>query len=291
MKINKHVYNFDSIVVGSTIESILYAMYRGHPLLYKEEAQPSLLEYINTSDIDLNFIKNIKTKKMTGVSEQYCFYDGQRLKKFLLLMYSLAGKVPFAGKIKNIKLANESNISLITTTARKINIGFNNMYVCPNNFCMGFEIKQKCDKNIVLDTFFVECDRQDINFISGDDLFPQKMFFEGTTLYCLSEMTEEQLRDFSFSNVSLKYKLENILLNKNIGYTKKRKSYKIDFIRRQVFKNTYNEFKDRNNIKFINKNLKELCHLISKKEATTQWPDVYHWSLIKMILDSHGTTH
>ena len=47
VKLARHVYGYDKIVVGSSLRALLYAYYNGFPVIFTKINQPTLIDYFD----------------------------------------------------------------------------------------------------------------------------------------------------------------------------------------------------------------------------------------------------
>ena len=121
MKLEDHVYNWEQVVVGGDLRSILYALSNNFTLLFTHSTPPFRFDMLDLS-VDatkLGFLKDTNVSHLE-VWERMFFYAG------------LLGLIPLSSKAENIRVKDHSLI-ITTSNQRVIKSKFKKLIIFDNN--------------------------------------------------------------------------------------------------------------------------------------------------------------
>ena len=251
----------DKVVIGSTLESILFAFSTGAHFLTSDPVQPF-------------FFENLKTYKILGSSKKKEIYD--KFQTFL----GLTGKSLYYHNIKNIRIHKEK-ISVFGQSLLS-EFKFNKCFIC-NPEKVSFEnsiIKAGPTVFKVVDDFKVSRiprGTDNIPSYASKEKFVSNVFFYNslrvdgakrvTDAIALSELTKEQLHDVEFSDTMVMFKLRKIMkemgyegLVENIKYKNGKNRIKkliLEHVQRIIVEIDNNKYQNSERVKFIKPTIKD----------------------------------
>jgi len=236
----KHIYQYDTIVIGGNISALLYSYYNNLPLV------------INDLDIPHRF-KKLNNKSQLEIWNKTYF----RL--------SLAGLNVAADKAQSLRL-REGELTVTTKHARVIKINFNKAIIFDDKNISGLPLsKKENDQYEVLDWMYpTRCAPHDTEYIyAGGDLVREVYFYlsranTGRRPVAVSYLTKKQLNDFEYSDTYAKFKCLKVLEDNDIkgtmgtgpGGVRYRYRIKLEVLKREVRKMAMNLYDDTEELQF-----------------------------------------
>ena len=216
------ILEYDNIVLGSSLNAILFAAQNFYPLVFSDLRKPFRVDYFDPAT-DLSFLNlphGHRPKSLTTLSGQFDVGVAKYLAwEHMIFLLSMRGHVPLSNLCKNIR-ASDNKISCYNEYSKIAEIRFNNCYYFGDDNVQGL-LEQK-----VLDNYEYTCydwiafnkgGKHDIDFIETNDDFVKRVWFyssdriDGNTAVrdacILSALTEEQTKDFNYSETMAKFKL------------------------------------------------------------------------------------
>lgn len=226
MKLDRHIYEKDKIVVGGSLSSLLYAYINNLPVIFIELEKPFRLD---------SFDKNLDFRFMgleSGIS-----YSHRQIQQNLLLLIGLSGNLPLSANAAGMKVQG-NRLTISTKRHRVIKMDFNKLVVFGNSGVSGLssQLRQEKDKNRVIDWFNIRSgSRISLDGISGEDDFVSQLYFYPSDRHgnralkdavCISYLTDEQLDNFNYSPTMARFKILNMM--KETGLRGKKNGKRID---------------------------------------------------------------
>lgn len=245
--IDKLIIEYDKIVVGSSLRAVLFAYNNNYPIIFTKADRPFRFDYLNV-EIDLSFLKitaaqksltTFETEKVVGVPKNILW-------ERLLFLLSLDSKVPLSNLASSIREDGNAGITCSNDYSKIAKINFDTCYYFGDEAAQGL-VKQKtlASKQFVCYDWiaFNRGGKHDIDYFhTEDDLVKEVWFYpsdriDGATLVkdacVVSKLSEEQIRDFNYSETMARFKLVHEMESKGMkgkfnGYGKngKPKHYK-----------------------------------------------------------------
>ena len=213
----RHEYEYDEIVIGSSLKAILYSYVEQKPLLFKERNPPFFYEYFDLdTPLDNLFLCNKKNLLRMPQGEVEVGVSKLEVYNRILFVLSLSGLVPLSNKIQNIRIEENNTLKISTERNKSINIKYNKLRIFEPHLVNGLkEHRTISRKKLVQDRIKYFAKEHPYNMILCEDDFIIEVHFykKGRTKECLvvSRLSNPELSDFDFSVVPLKYKLKYIL--------------------------------------------------------------------------------
>ena len=213
----------DKLVVGSSLEALVYCYLNNIPFVCSQLTPPHHFEYFNyQEDLSVFGIKNISRSILTNFSEQTIGIDKLWLWERLFFYLSVAGLCPLSDKTDSLRIT-DNILKAFTRNARMAKLHFNELIIFDDTNVYGLgvpEIKEK--KYTVYDWFNVrsgmkhQFDRiQDTTDFVNHILFYSSQRVEGNHNFKdaigVSYLTKEQLGDFEYSDINARFKTRYLM--------------------------------------------------------------------------------
>jgi len=213
---------YDNLVVGSSLESVLYCYFNKIKLIYTRNLQPDFMDKIE--DFGL------------GSSKEDIW------KKYFFLL-SLSGYNPFENKIKHIRYEEDNLLSIITKEESIYKINYNQLFIFDDyNFLdlplSKFSTSNKCR---IIDTFTYTSKKIDMQNIERPEDLMHQIFFEDKKKILVLSYEEKQDIENTPEHL-IKIKTESLLKIKNLN---------LDHKERKIIDLGQNVYDDFEKIKFL----------------------------------------
>ena len=226
MKLNRHIYEWGEVVVGSSTAALLFAFMRRLPVLFASSDEPFRLNEIS-EDYDLSFM---------GL-EPFQAYNERLVWQRLMFLLGMSGLVPLSSLAGSIRV-EENSLRIVTKNQRLIKGTFTKLHVFDDRDIAGLPDPsgETREKNRVIDWVNVRrCSRHDVRTLTGSSDFASQIFFYPTDrsdnktykdLVVISHLTDAQLNDFEFSDTMVKFVVTEMMREAGIKGRKNGIDYK-----------------------------------------------------------------
>tara|TARA_R100000008_G_scaffold588_2_gene532 strand:- start:826 stop:1683 length:858 start_codon:yes stop_codon:yes gene_type:complete len=281
---SRHTYEYDEVVIGSSLAALFYCYRNVCPLLFKETNPPLTFDYF---DIDFPFeniyfannLRELKTPQgnITVGRKKLEVYNE------LLFTLSASGLIPFSDKIEKVRVDGE-RLRVSLKRGRTCLIKFKKLKVFPSDFLEGLSTtRTKKRKLKVVDVLKIIAKKHDYDLIKTKDNFIKEIHFVDSErrkdvkhIIVVSYLKQEEVESFDFSIVPLKYKLKYILEESGITKRESLNKLELHFIERKIYNENITCNAER-----------EICQK-QHNTAHLSLLDVYPWRLRHLLLDSSG---
>ena len=199
------------IVVGSSMQAVLFAYSNGYPLFFESLDRPFRFDYLEP-DINLDFLKLARAgpnslttfngEKPVGIAQE-------ALWERLLFIMSLVGHAPLSDMCKSIR-HDDSKITCFNEYSKIAEIRYEKMY--------NFKQDDKKSKFLCRDWIaFNSGGKHDVDLIETSDDFVNQIWFYPSDRICgntkvkdacaVSVIDKEQIDDFEFSQTMARFKV------------------------------------------------------------------------------------
>ena len=217
-KIESYVFEKDKIVIGGTLESLVYAYSQQLPVIYAVKKIPFQFDEVKHKNLKyFGLDPDVKHRK-SEIWARTNFFLG------------LAGLLPMSDNVSSIRIKN-SQLSVITKRYRNIKFNFNKLVVFDDEEIYGLpSIKKEIrEKNRVFDWINVRsgCSHNLLR-LQSDEQFVNEVIFYPTDrsnnrslkdLVAISYLSDKQLHDFEYSDTMAKFKVTDMMKKAGIkGY-------------------------------------------------------------------------
>ena len=218
-ELEKHVYFYDTVVIGGNLPAFLYAYTNSFPIVFVDAKPP--FEFDEVDELDFEGLGLRYSYNESGVySKRY----GGKKKRHLRLwerigfLLGVAGLMPLSNFAESIRI-QDNQLKIATERQRTAKINFNKLVIFDDKKASGLPNirERKKSKNRVIDWFNVRSGcNHDVDSLTDDSDFVNKIIFYPTKrsenrnlkdLYVESYLTDEQLKDFDYSETMARFKI------------------------------------------------------------------------------------
>lgn len=218
-ELEKHVYFYDTVVIGGNLQAFLYAYTNSLPIVFVDGKPPFEFDEVDSLDFEglgLRYSYN----KGRIYSERYGGKEKRHLRLWerIGFLLGVAGLMPLSNFAESIRV-QDNQLKIATERQRTAKINFNKLVVFDDESISGLPNVRKSEKgnNRVIDWFNVRsgCNHS-FDLLEDPDDFVNKVVFYPTKrsenrklkdLYAESYLTDEQLSDFDYSETMARFKI------------------------------------------------------------------------------------
>ena len=228
---------YDNLIVGSSLEAILFAHQSSTPLISTRMERPYYFEEIEDFGIGTNKL---------DVWNKYIF------------ILSLSGFVPFGDKVKHIRYVDANTIKAVTKDDKIFTIRFNRLFVFDDENFYNLPPHTGLTKkeNLVVDWLKVtKSQKHKLEYIDSENKFINRILFhavgrnysDGPSKDCLvtSYLTDSQLENDKYAEYVVRIKVESVLKQNVSDKTS------VEHLRRDIIKLGKNTYDDFDNVTFM----------------------------------------
>ena len=211
MKLERHIYQKDTIVIGGCLAALLYAFKNSLPIIFANPKPPFRYDKIE-KEYDLSFL---------GLEPFESYYQRQVWERLLVLL-GLSGNLPLSSNASGMRIVD--NLLTVTTNNHRVaKFEFNKLVVFDDEGVTGLpaisgEIKEK---NRVIDWVNIrQGAKHQHDELEGDDDFVSKVIFYPSDrhdnkklkdLVAISYLTDEELLSHDYSDTMVKFKVTKMM--------------------------------------------------------------------------------
>jgi hypothetical protein len=254
-----HNLNNKEIVVGSTLPALIFAQQNDLPLVSGFLEKPQPFERFEP-DLDLGEIGLYFPNELLETPDSEIDFGPRKLDLWNWFWFELGlkGLLPGGELNKQVQI-EDKNLIVRTTTGKKIVFEYDRLHLFSDQGVRGIpnDLAQSVDNIIVYDYFDVKKNSTvPFDLINMEDDFVSEIWFISTDrflrekikdLVAVSYLNENQIDNFAYGEVSVRYKVLEIL--KNSSYNKR---LKLEHKRREVLKTRRNVYYNTDKITFHN---------------------------------------
>jgi hypothetical protein len=245
------------IVIGGTIEAVLYAYKNDLEIIYTKLKPPERFELFD------NGAPKIDTFRKT------------------LFLLSLCGLVPLENKVRFLRVEDENNLRVITENSRTVNVQYSKLIVFDEDGIEGLAapVKKAREEYDVIDWISVRrgmVHKHDLltdatNFVNCVHFYPSTRIdgnHNKKDVVAISRITAEQLQEFEYSATSARLKVEKMMRSAGIKGPKngvcavsgapKHYALKLEQSHRQIKKAHRDKHKDTETIRFYHSKVEKI---------------------------------
>jgi len=210
----------DEIVIGSSLNAVLYAFNNELPIYFAEERRPFRFDYLDP-ELDLSFLKlSAQTKSLTTFGEDKLVGTQKVLLwERLLFLLGLSGKAPLSDRCTTMRIDKRSLICS-NEYAKIAEIEFKTAYFFGDDKCFGLSAQKEVANDGVICYDWIAFHRggkHEIDYVETEDSLVKEIWFyssdriDGATKVkdacAVSYLTEEQLASFDYSETMARFKV------------------------------------------------------------------------------------
>jgi hypothetical protein len=290
-KIDKHVHYHEKVVIGSGLNSLLYAFLGGHSCIYVGGTPPFRFDY--DAEFGRMGLLGVKSGNLRQIWER------------LILALSLGGQLPMANKTYSINI-QDNVIKAFTNNSRLGRFHFDKLVIFDDKLLRGLPpiTRRVSGKSKVIDWYDVRSGMEhehdffetaedfvkEIYFYPSDRFGNQKSDRVRKDLVAVSYLEEDQIKNFEFSDTMAKFKILKIMKELGIkGARNGRDTYnpniyryyspKIESVERQVIPNVRNYYQQDDRFEFRYDTPKEILENFENN------PNTYSFKISEFFVD------
>jgi len=214
------LFEYDKIVIGSSLSAVLYAFNNNYPIFFAEERRPLRFDYLEP-ELELSCLK------IPGAAKSLTTFNGEKevgnskesLWERLLFLLSMNGKVPLSNLCQSMRY-DGNTLTCFNEYSKIMEFSFNDCIYFGDNKSSGVAVEKGLDedKYICYDHIaFNKGGKHQIDYIETSDNFVREIWFyssdriDGNTpvkdACALSILNKEQLLEFDFSETMARFKV------------------------------------------------------------------------------------
>jgi len=306
VKFYDFVFEYEKVVVGGTLEAMLYAFVNNLPIIYNLKTKPRYFEFLN-EDVDLSSLdlENSLTHLDTPSGVQTVGMPERDLWTYLVWALSLAGNILMTDKVNSIRAQPNNTLKVTTDNSRFAKIKYKELLVFDSELLYNIPnkvLKQAGNLYKVYDWMNITNGmNQKLDHLQFDDSFVKEIYLYPTDrvdgeqlnlkdILVVSYLDEQQLQDFDYSDTYAKFKTLKLLKqvgvkgNQNGWRTKKKVkrvyySFKLETTKREIIPINRNIYEDSDEIKFMNVDCRESLREYTDRAA----PEDYIYKLFSGV--------
>ena len=279
------VFEKDKIVIGGSLQALMYSYFHELPVIYSNPHPPFRFDIFPSSNLGgLNLPEGQ-------------IYTSRQIWERLVFLLGLSGLMPINSAENSLRIT-ENQLS-VSTGSRITKFNFNQLVIYENEGITGLTrvTKEERKKNRVIDWVNVRSGcRHNIIYMEDDDDFVKEVYFYPTDrsdnkklkdLAAVSYLTDEQLRDFNFSDTMAKFKVKKMMKKAGIrgarnGRDVKRPDHykyyaiKVEPAERQIVRNCIRHYEPDDRFDFRYDTVEDIL-------AKNHWPAGYLGKLCEVI--------
>ena len=290
--LNHHIYKFDELVIGNSLEAVSYAFLNHKTLLLNDKHKLNFFDFFEP-EIDLEKYRIEGERCELNTNEGLEIVGPSKLEVWQKMVFSLslAGFLPIYDLISSIRVENENILKVVTKNSRLIKIKFNTLRIFDDENVDGLGIPVTEEKYKVIDWVNVRAGmKHRYDKLETEDDFVNEIYFypshraaggeedERKDLVSISYLNKEQLEDFDYSDTYVKFKVKNLMKENGIRGPKNGRrwddpnkwayhSIKLEPHKREVIRNVKPVYKSEKAIVFDNRGEREVYHDTIQKDG------------------------
>jgi hypothetical protein len=212
-------FKFDELVIGSSLECLVYSYKRALPLIYTKYDKPNELESLPpTLILDEFGLSNSSKIIHSNHNTEEVGINKIHLWDRLYFFLSLSGQIPLSEPFVSIRVSG-SHLKATTSKARMVKIEFNKLIIFNHFDIYGIDYKLESSSNKfkVYDYFAVRSGmKHSYDYLCGESDFIKKVKFYPSDRIdgnhdlkdatAVSYLTSEELGDFEYSDINARFK-------------------------------------------------------------------------------------
>ena len=287
---NKSIFEYDKVVIGSSLSAFLYAFNNNLPVFFADVRRPFRFDHLPL-DLDLSALK------IPGAHQSLTTFDGEKkvgvTKEFLwerlIFLLSLAGNAPLSNLCYNIRYDGE-RVVCSNEYSKIMEFKFNECFYFGDSQSFGFAAQKELDEDNYLCYDYIAFNKggkHEIDYINTDDDFVSEIWFYGSDRIdgntpvrdacAISKLTKEQLLDFDYSETMARFKVVYEMESRGMkgpfayGYTSAGKPKHYKFRTNSIYRQT-NKYRNEYEPDAPNISIPQISEESMFKSLPSAWP-------------------
>jgi len=223
--LNHHIYDFDELVVGNSLEAVSYSYLNGRPLILNSVKKPHFFDFfdagVDLSKYPIEIVEyemiGLDNTKIVGASKLEIWEN-------LVFCLSMSGMNPVTDKVYSMRIEDNNLLKVTTKDSRVLRFKFDKLRIFDTENMAGLESSKEVNKFKVVDWINVRSGmKHEYDYFETKDDFVKEVYFypsqrtgagekdERKDLVAVSYLTKEQLNDFEYSDTYVKFKILSLM--------------------------------------------------------------------------------
>lgn len=224
--LDKFEYFSNELVIGGTLNSLLYAWFTGSTLICTTPREPLFFERFSpTAQLDKLGIENKITNLHSSCGKISTGIQKSEVWKRLFFLLSLVGQAPISSTSQSIRI-EDNIVKVVTSHSRLARFRFENLKIFDPSEVGAIQKNRKNPKYMVLDWMHVNTGvKHPYDLLqSGDDFVKNVHFYpvahrggcDFKNLVSVSYLRGDELKEYYFSDTYAKFKTEQLMKDSGI---------------------------------------------------------------------------
>lgn len=255
---------YDTIVIGGSINAIIYAYLHDYPIIINQENRPTKIDFFSsTDDLSIFDIQNKSHKLVSDSDEKYVGVPHLHVWQQLMYCLSLSGNILIPHEIQTIHV-DDNKLKVLTKSPVKYEYCFNNLVIFNTEKIKNLDFSPSHEqKYTVYDWISIRTGgKHEYDFLETDDNFIKLIHFyqsdrndvrsDFKDLVAISFLDEKDLNSPDFSDTMARFKIRKVMEAAGLYGTKnglnpnypdrsdqkyKYRPIKLEYERRQIKRN------------------------------------------------------
>lgn len=210
------ISKYEKIVIGCSVESLLYSYFKNIPFIYCQKLIPNEFDFFSSSDNISAFYFNFEHKKIISpTSEEILQPTKLSLFNILYFFLSMNGLSLMPAECSSLVIKDKICKAMINN-AKLVKFEFDKAIIFDEFNVFGLNDFTKNENNnfIVFDQLkYKNIDKIEYDFIeTNDNEFVKKvLFLEDNRCVSISYIKEENLKDYEYSDINARFKVQHYI--------------------------------------------------------------------------------
>ena len=278
--LNKHVYEFDELVIGNSLEAVSYSFLNQVPIIINDNSKIKFFDFFKPED-DLKKYKINQERYELYTNRGSLIVGSSKIEAWQKIVFSLSlsGLLPMNNLVSSVRVEDDNNLKVMTKNSRVIRFKFNSLRIFDDQNVDGLGVPEIKERFKVVDWVNVRAGmKHEYDKFETDDDFVNEVYFypsqrvsgdDKKDLVAVSYLDKDQLGDFDFSDTYVKFKVKQLMKDNGIKGPKNGKrwddptkwayhSIKLEPSKRDIIRLTKPVYNNEGNIIFDNRNERQV---------------------------------
>jgi len=214
---NKHVYQFDNLVVGGSLDASYYSYRHGYPILNN---RLQYIPFFDTTDLESLGDKDLLEQVSADFQLETSLISTRKLRDYFLSLLSLEGLNMFSGKVDAIRVGDDS-LKVVTQNSRVYKIEYDNLFLFDDKKIEGVQFAHQAEdtRHRVLDWYHLRsASKSNIEKLTSEDGSIREIYFttsdehwKSRRLVAVSYLTDDEIDDPGNLELYTRYEILDML--------------------------------------------------------------------------------
>ena len=150
--LSHHIYEFDEVVIGSSLEALSYSYFSGLPLIINDDKKPHFFEFFEKDSCLKKYsIKSAEYELISSTGNKLVGTSKLEVWERLAFYLSMCGLIPASDKVFSTRIENNDLLKIATKNSRVARFKFNKLRIFDTENVLGLTTQKEVDKFKVID--------------------------------------------------------------------------------------------------------------------------------------------